>query len=81
VCQVNEQGGAECVPGEDPNPCATVLCRQGTRCELHQGQPICISDGSQDCGPTICSEGNVCCNFSCGICTAPGMFCTQQACL
>lgn len=65
----------------DPNPCATVLCPTGTRCELHQGEPTCISNGSQDCGPTICSEGRVCCNFSCGVCTEPGMFCTQQACL
>jgi hypothetical protein len=71
----------DCATAEDPNPCATVLCREGTRCELHQGEPTCISDGSQDCGPAICSEGSVCCNFSCGICTEPGMFCTQQACL
>jgi hypothetical protein len=71
----------DCATAEDPNPCATVLCPDGTRCDLHQGAPTCISDGSQDCGPTICSEGSVCCNFSCGICTQPGMFCTQQACL
>ncbi|HMI92920.1 MAG TPA: protease complex subunit PrcB family protein, partial [Polyangiales bacterium] len=68
-------------PEEDPNPCFTVLCPTGTRCELHQGEPTCLSDGSQDCGPAICSEGSVCCNFSCGICTPPGGFCTRQLCL
>lgn len=32
------------------------------------------------CGNTTCTGGQVCCNASCGICTDPGMFCTQQAC-
>jgi hypothetical protein len=32
------------------------------------------------CGDTVCTGGQVCCNASCGICTAPDMFCTQQAC-
>jgi hypothetical protein len=32
------------------------------------------------CGDTVCTGGKVCCNASCGICTEPDMFCTQQAC-
>jgi hypothetical protein len=28
-----------------------------------------------------CDSGQVCCNESCGICTAPGGVCTQQACV
>jgi hypothetical protein len=34
----------------------------------------------EPCGNTTCAVGQVCCNASCGICTEPGMFCTQQAC-
>jgi hypothetical protein len=34
----------------------------------------------QACGNTTCGEGTVCCNASCGICTPPGMMCTQQVC-
>jgi hypothetical protein len=33
------------------------------------------------CGPKTCGAGTACCNASCGICTAPGMACTQQACV
>jgi hypothetical protein len=63
-------------------PCATVLCPQGTRCEVQRsGEPACLSDGSQACGRSTCAAGSVCCNASCGVCTPPGTFCTQQACL
>jgi hypothetical protein len=34
----------------------------------------------EECGARTCGEGLVCCNASCGVCTKPGMFCTQQAC-
>ena len=32
------------------------------------------------CGPRRCALGEVCCNPSCGICTAPDGMCTQQFC-
>jgi hypothetical protein len=32
------------------------------------------------CGEARCDRGQVCCNESCGICTEPGGFCTQQFC-
>lgn len=32
------------------------------------------------CGPKTCGPEQVCCNASCGICTAPGAMCTQQRC-
>jgi hypothetical protein len=32
------------------------------------------------CGDVTCPSGQVCCNESCGICTAPGGFCTEQFC-
>ena len=67
-----------CVP--EMNPCAATLCPTGTTCEVIDGAGVCISDGTEACGSNTCSEGYVCCNASCGVCTKPGMFCTQQAC-
>lgn len=32
------------------------------------------------CGSVTCGAGQVCCNASCGICTAPDMSCIQLAC-
>lgn len=32
------------------------------------------------CGLSTCEAGEVCCNASCGICTPPDGFCTQQIC-
>ena len=32
------------------------------------------------CGPKTCAVGQICCNASCGICTPPDGFCTQQLC-
>ncbi|SRR5258706_11640748 len=32
------------------------------------------------CGTGVCTGGQVCCNDSCGICTDPGGFCTEQFC-
>ncbi len=35
---------------------------------------------SQSCGLTTCTVDSVCCNVSCGICTAPGENCSQNLC-
>lgn len=32
------------------------------------------------CGKVECAAGEICCNPSCGICTAPDGMCTQQFC-
>jgi hypothetical protein len=32
------------------------------------------------CGPNTCARGQICCNPSCGICTPPDGFCTEQLC-
>lgn len=57
-------------------PCAgkTATCQAGT---------CVVSDGTSGtpCGNSTCNNGDVCCNASCGICTPPGYYCTQQACL
>jgi hypothetical protein len=65
----------------DPDTCAAIrfACESGVAffdacgcgCEVPAGEA---------CGPTTCASGEVCCNASCGICTPPDGFCTQQAC-
>ena len=74
---------ASCVSGV--HPCAATTCPTNTRCESHDGKGVCVplagEDGAVSCGKTTCASGQVCCNPSCGICTAPGDVCTQQACL
>lgn len=92
LCQCNALGF--CIPGyvwdgspdacncvPVTNPCIFTLCQTGTSCQVVDGAPVCISDGTLTCGISTCAKGKVCCNSSCGVCTAPGMFCTQQACL
>lgn len=37
--------------------------------------------GGEPCGPVTCGAGEVCCNASCGICTAPGEGCIALACV
>jgi hypothetical protein len=71
-----------CVPedGGDVHPCAAVLCPIDTTCELQNGEPICVPADNQQCGNATCEAGQVCCNWSCGICTEPGGFCTEQFC-
>jgi len=67
--------------------CANVRCPQ--RCEMIGGKPVCVptipdtpvtAREAVQCGPTVCTNGQQCCNESCGICTAPGGFCTQEFC-
>lgn len=66
-------------PVEDP--CALIDCRSGAICTVQNGEPICVSNGSWECGPSVCAAGQVCCNESCGVCTPPDGACTQQACV
>ena len=50
------------------------------------GQPIeteaivPIGPVNQQCGPVVCTGKTHCCNASCGLCTPPGVECTQQVC-
>lgn len=57
---------------------AAVLCALGTTWDSTACQ--CIPTGGPACGSRTCGAGEVCCNASCGICTPPDGFCTQQAC-
>lgn len=67
-----------CVP--ITNPCVFTQCQAGATCRAIENVPVCISDGTLQCGQNTCAKGNVCCNASCSMCAAPGMFCTQQVC-
>lgn len=71
-----------CVPvgGADVHPCAAVLCPVDTTCELQNGEAVCVPADNQQCGNATCDAGQVCCNWSCGTCTEPGGFCTEQFC-
>ncbi len=61
----------------------TVLCIQGYHLN---GNCQCVPDKGggggkgEMCGTAHCPSGQVCCNASCGICTAPGDACIQIAC-
>src|SRR5687767_14877860 len=60
----------------------TLACQYGFQ-HGADGCEICACNpppAPVQCGPTTCAAGEECCNESCGICTPPGGFCTQQAC-
>lgn len=44
------------------------------------GRPRDGGGAREQCGPVLCEVGQVCCNESCGICTAPGEACIEIAC-
>ncbi|KAK3364688.1 hypothetical protein B0T25DRAFT_530816 [Lasiosphaeria hispida] len=63
------------------DPCSTIRCKSGYTCTVTNTTAQCtpVSAGQQ-CGPKVCALGDECCNESCGTCTPPGGFCTQQIC-
>lgn len=69
---------------QSPEQCQLVkfFCQEGQQpffdecgCGCETAKP-----SGEPCGDVTCGAGLVCCNASCGICTEPGMMCTQQAC-
>lgn len=57
----------------------------GCNTQSHLGGDDGGADGATDaggavCGPSICGDGLVCCNASCGVCAPPGVACTTIAC-
>jgi hypothetical protein len=77
-----ENGGADC-GGLCACSGAAVLCGPNTFFDDDPNVCACVphdGGGGEACGATTCEDGMVCCNASCGICTEPGGFCTQQAC-
>ncbi len=76
-----------CVP-IDYNPCAAILCIEGTTCCPRCGG-ICIPSGvpcgpdlcaSEPCNQAVCGPGEYCCNESCGICAPLGGGCIALFC-
>jgi hypothetical protein len=96
-CDPN-QGGADCagvcVPGtgngnpNDVNPCAAMLCIEGTTCcpncgglcvphDVPCSDDLCVS---QQCNQAVCAPGEYCCNESCSRCVGLGQGCTREFC-
>jgi len=85
-------GGADCggicQPEADYNPCAAILCAEGTTCCPNCGG-VCVPEGTpcsedlcwgEPCGSAYCGAGEYCCNPSCSICAPLGGGCTEQFC-
>jgi hypothetical protein len=84
-------GGADCIGicvRKVKDPCATIRCRQGTKCCPKCGG-ICIPDDircsndlcvSEPCNQAVCGPGEYCCNESCSRCVGLGQGCTQEIC-
>ena len=65
---------------------AALACRRGesvsVRAAERKGDDPDLTQPAQQvaCGAMLCALGEVCCNPSCGICTARDGMCTQQFC-
>jgi hypothetical protein len=86
-----DAGGADCsgicVP-YDYNPCAAMLCVEGTTCCPNCGG-ICVPVGTpcsdelcqfEMCNQVVCGPGEYCCNASCSRCAPIGQGCTRELC-
>ncbi|MDQ3412877.1 MAG: hypothetical protein M3509_12255, partial [Chloroflexota bacterium] len=90
TCRTDCMGWCRRVPaGEPTNPCAAILCIEGTTCCENCGG-ICVPNdvscsdelcAGERCGPVVCPAGEVCCNESCGYCTPPDGACTEEFCI
>lgn len=84
----NVNGGDD-VSGEDElkvakcGGIAGIQCKTGYECivtsKVKDAMGTC-KPKTTPCGPNQCTGADVCCNHTCGICTPPGGFCTQQVC-
>ena len=68
-----------------PTPTSPGLGTPGSPTSPPPGSPDTVLSpitypASQSCGMSTCNVDSVCCNVSCGICTAPGESCSQKAC-
>jgi hypothetical protein len=84
-------GGADCsgiCQPIDVNPCAAILCIEGTTC-CPQCGGICIPSSipcsedlcvSEPCNQAMCGPGEFCCNESCSRCVGLGQTCTDEYC-
>ena len=75
----SDRCGCGCLEPASDCSGAAVLCAPGTLWDTRAC--ACLPSGGEACGSRTCGAGEVCCNASCGICTPPDGFCTQQACV
>ena len=68
-----EDGACGRPPGCGPNDICPMVCYG--KCATKGA-----AKGRVRCGKKLCLAGQICCNESCGICTAPDGFCTKQLC-
>lgn len=87
-------GGADCggicvKAPITPNPCAAMLCIEGTECCPNCGG-LCVPRGTicadklcggETCGPRVCPSGQFCCNPECGICSPHPHICPMIGCV
>jgi hypothetical protein len=84
-------GGADCAGvcvSVSDNPCAAMLCLEGTTCCPNCGG-VCVppdvacSDDlcvNEPCNQATCGPGEYCCNESCSRCVPLGKGCTREFC-
>lgn len=46
--------------GECVDPCAAVLCIEGTECVIRGKKPVCVPVEENPCAAVLCIEGSVC---------------------
>lgn len=80
---------SEAGPGNPTNPCAAMLCVEGTTCCPNCGG-ICVPTGTicsddlctgEVCGSRTCPNGQFCCNAACGICSPNPNRCPMIGCV
>jgi hypothetical protein len=79
-CDYNEPGRT--YVGTSVEECSVIrfYCEPGSTYFANDCGCGCEQAPGETCGAVTCGAGQVCCNASCGICTEPGGFCTQQFC-
>lgn len=85
-------GGADCAGmcvTSDANPCAAMLCPEGSACCPQCGGLCVPADtvcsealcASEPCNEATCGPGEYCCNESCSRCVPLGRGCTRELCV
>jgi hypothetical protein len=72
-------GGADC--GGLCSCDVASSCTPGTTWNGKPSVCACVPTTGEPCGKNVCTDGQVCCNPSCGICTPKGGACPAIACL
>jgi hypothetical protein len=80
IC-TTEQGACDAAPGcRNMTSSGTLIACPAVCYGVCQPKDLVPPPKGEACGKNTCAVGEVCCNASCGICTAPGGGCTKQLC-